>query len=96
MGRQASGLLNGMIQSGRAEILHEYTIMSCFRRSYEAKWVAECTQEYRRCLNLPNDVVSAIAVQSSATWGLDRSDQITGMNILQNTGATGTTWTCTF
>jgi hypothetical protein len=27
-------------------------------------------------VNLPNDVVSAIAVQSSATWGLDRSDQI--------------------
>jgi hypothetical protein len=36
----------------------------------------------------PNDVVSAIAVQSSATWGLDRSDQITGMTV-QNTGATG-------
>jgi hypothetical protein len=35
--------------------------------------LAECTREHRRCLNLPNDVVTAIAVQSSATWGLDRS-----------------------
>jgi subtilisin family serine protease len=74
------GLLNGLIKSGRAEILHEYTIINCFAVRMKLNALQNALKNIEGVSIYPNDVVTAIAVQSPATWGLDRSDQIVGTN----------------
>jgi hypothetical protein len=97
MGTSNLGLLNGMIQERPSrEILHEYTIMSCFAVRMKLNGFAEM-HRYKGVSIYKMGVVSAIAVQSSATWGLDRSDQITGMNMFTKYSLTRQAmWTCTF
>jgi subtilisin family serine protease len=74
------GLLNGLMKSGRAEILHEYTIINCFAVRMKLNALQNALKNIEGVSIYPNDVVTAIAVQSPATWGIDRVDQITGTN----------------
>ncbi len=73
------GLLNGLIQSGRAEILQEYTIINSFAVRMKLDALQNALENNDRVTIYENPVVTAIAVQSpTRSWGIDRSDQRTG------------------
>jgi subtilisin family serine protease len=74
------GLLNGLIKSDRAEILQEYTIINGFAVRMKLDALQNALRNNDRATIYENPVVTAIAVQSPVTWGLDRSDQMTGTN----------------
>jgi subtilisin family serine protease len=75
------GLLKGLIQSDRAKILHEYTLINCFAVRMKLNALQNALKNIEGVEIYTNDVVTAIAVDSPVgSWGLDRSDQITGTN----------------
>jgi subtilisin family serine protease len=75
------GLLKGLIMSGRAKILHDYTLINCFAVRMKLNALQNALKNIEGVEIYTNDVVTAIAVDSPVgSWGLDRSDQITGTN----------------
>jgi subtilisin family serine protease len=80
------GLLNGLIKSGRAEILNEYTLINGFSVRMNKKALQNALKHIEGVEIYDNAVMSAIAVQSPVqdptigSWGLDRVDQVSGFD----------------
>jgi hypothetical protein len=74
-------LLSGFIKSGDAEILYEYTLMNAFSVHMKRELLDIALKTIENIAIFDNPVVSAIEIDSPVyAWGVDRTDQTTGMN----------------
>jgi cerevisin len=74
-------LLNDLITSGDAEILHEYTLMTAFSVRMKRELLDIALIDIENIEIFDNPVVSALEIDSPVyAWGVDRTDQTTGMN----------------
>jgi subtilisin family serine protease len=80
-GVQPRALLKSMIDSGDAKILHEYTLMNAFSVHMKRENLDLALKNLPNMTIFDNPVVSAVGFDSPVyAWGVDRSDQIAGMN----------------
>jgi hypothetical protein len=74
-------LLYDFIYSGDAEILFEYTLMNAFSVHIKRELLDIALRNIENIEIFDNPVVSAIGMDSPVyAWGVDRTDQTTGMN----------------
>jgi subtilisin family serine protease len=80
-GVEPRALLKAMIDSGQAEILHEYSLMNAFAVRMKRSALDSALKNIEGIMVYDNPVVTAIAVDSPVdSWGIDRVDQRTGTN----------------
>jgi subtilisin family serine protease len=81
-GLEPRGLLDGLIKSGQAEILNEYTLMDAFSVRIKRELLNIALINIENIEIFDNPVVSALELDSPVyAWGVDRTDQTTaGMN----------------
>jgi subtilisin family serine protease len=80
-GLDPRALLNDLINSGDAEILHEYTLMNAFSVHMKRKLLDLVLADIEGLEIFDNPVVSALEMDSPVyAWGIDRTDQKTGTN----------------
>jgi subtilisin family serine protease len=80
-GLDPHALLNGLITSGQAEILNEYTLVNAFSVRMKRGMLDIILKNIEGVEIFDNPVVSAIALDSPVySWGVDRTDQTTGTN----------------
>jgi subtilisin family serine protease len=73
--------LNGMLNIGQAEILHEYSLMNAVTVRTKRDDLDRALKNIEGITVYENLVVTAFAVDSPVySWGIDRSDQTTGTN----------------
>jgi hypothetical protein len=74
-------LLHDLINSGDAEILHEYTFMNAFSVHMKRELLEIALKNIENISIFENEVLSALDMDSPVyAWGVDRTDQTTGMN----------------
>jgi subtilisin family serine protease len=79
-------VVNGLMNSGEAEILHDYTIINGFAVRMNLNALQNALKNVEGAEIHPNVAVIANSVQSpvqdptKGSWGLDRVDQTTGTN----------------
>jgi hypothetical protein len=80
-GLKPRSLLNGLIKSGQAEILNEYTLMDAFSVRMKRELLDIVLINIENITIFENPVVSALELDSPVySWGVDRTDQTTGTN----------------
>jgi subtilisin family serine protease len=80
-GVEPRGLVNALKNSGKAEILHTYKIVNGFAVRMNLNALENALKNQDGVTIYPNDVATAISVQSPVgSWGIDRVDQTTGTN----------------
>jgi subtilisin family serine protease len=80
-GVEPRGLVNGLKNSGQAEILYEYSIIKGFAVHMNLNALQNALKNIEGVTIYPNSVVTAIEVDSPVySWGIDRVDQTTGRN----------------
>jgi subtilisin family serine protease len=85
-GVEPQGLLKGLIKSGRAEIIYDYTNINAF--AVRTKNLNALQNAFKNIAGVEistNDIATRDSVQSPvASWGLDRVDQTTGGSALDD------------
>jgi cerevisin len=80
-GLDPRALLNDLITSGDAEILNEYTLINAFSVRMKRELLDIALINIENIEIFDNPVVSALEMDSPVyAWGVDRTDQTTGMN----------------
>jgi subtilisin family serine protease len=74
-------VVNGLKDSGEAEILHDYAIINGFAVQMKLNALQNALKNVEGAEIYPNRVVTSSSVQTPVgSWGLDRVDQTTGFN----------------
>jgi subtilisin family serine protease len=77
----ARGLVNGLKNSGQAEILFEYSIIKGFAMRMHPVALQNAFKNIEGVTVYEDTIATAIEVQSAVeSWGLDRVDQTTGLD----------------